>query len=263
MIQADDVPQTSPARTQVGQLWQLGRHRLAIGDATDPQVVAQLMGDQRASLVFTDPPYGVAYTDTLGRSIENDKLTGRHLQTFLVSAFRNAVAHVTPDSAWFVWHASRFAGEVKGAMEAVGVDVKQQIIWVKGVGTPNTARVSAPQIGRSHWRFLHEPCWYGGTGQPYNAGDRTTTTVWTVPRPTTGTVHPTQKPVNLVFIALLNSSRPGDIVLDLFGGSGSTLIAAQQRDRTAHLVELDTAYADAIIERWEQFTGGEAELIHA
>jgi DNA modification methylase len=138
--------------------------------------------------------------------------------------------------------------------------VRQQIIWVKGQGVDGTAQVKAPAIGRSHFRWLHEPCFYASVSSPFNAGDRKTTTVWTVTRQTTNTVHPTQKPVALVEIALENSSKAGDAVLDLFGGSGSTLIACEKIGRVNRSMELDPKYCDVIVKRWQDFTGKQATL---
>lgn len=262
VVDEDEVPEppTEP-KTKLGDLYHLGRHRLLCGDSTDEATVARLMDGEKADMVFTDPPYGVSYVDSLGRSIENDNLTGQSLLQFIQKAFEQGVKQTKKDTPWFVWHADKFSCEFKKAMENVGIKVRQQIIWVKGQGEENSSKIAAPAIGGSHWRFLHEPCWYGSTGTPFNLGDRTTTTVWTVTRPTTGTVHPTQKPIPLVNIALLNSSVKNNIILDLFGGSGSTLIAAEQTDRTCYMMELDPKYCDVIIQRWETLTGEKAVLI--
>jgi DNA modification methylase len=260
-IVEDKVPESAPQRSSLGDIWQLGRHRLMVGDATREQDVKKLMSGEKASLVFTDPPYGVEYTDSLGRSIKNDELIDEGLEKFLFQAFKCAAESSEQDTAWYVFHSDRFSCEFASAMKRAGVRVRQQIIWVKGEGVEGTSRIKAPAIGGSHFRFLHEPIWYGSTGTPFNLGDRTTTTVWTVSRPTTGTFHPTQKPIPLIVIALKNSSEKGSIVLDLFGGSGSTLIACEQTDRRAFLMELDPKYCDVIITRWETLTGQKAELL--
>jgi len=260
-IVEDEVPESAPQRSSLGDVWQLGNHRLMVGDSTKDEDVKKLMGREKASLVFTDPPYGVEYTDSLGRSIKNDELVGQGLEEFLTKAFKCAVDSSEANTAWFVFHSDRFSSEFASAMKQVGVKVRQQIIWVKGEGVEGSSRIKAPAIGGSHFRFLHEPCWYGSTGTPFNLGDRTTTTVWTVSRPTTGTFHPTQKPIPLIVIALKNSSEKGSIVLDLFGGSGSTLIACEQTDRRAFLMELDPKYSDVILTRWENFTGQKAQLL--
>ena len=257
----DDVPEAPEEPiTKPGDLWILGNHRLLCGDSTDVLAVERLMDGEKADMVFTDPPYGVSYEDSKGRKIQNDELTGENLQVFLQQAFACGVTASSSDAPWFVWHASRFQREFENALNECSVNVRQQIIWVKGEGREGTAEVAAPAIGRSHFRWLHEPCFYASLGKPFNAGDRKTTTVWTVTRQTTGTVHPTQKPTDLIKIALDNSSKPGQLILDLFGGSGSTLIASEQNNRKARLMELDPAYCDVIIKRWEDFTGKKAIL---
>jgi len=243
-----------------GDVWLLGKHRLMCGDSTSLDEVERLMAGAKADMVFTDPPYGVSYTDSLGRSIKNDELTDGDLQDFLRDAFASGVAVTAADAPWYVWHASRYQREFENALNSCAVNVKQQIIWVKGEGVDGTAQVHAPAIGRSDFRWLHEPCFYASRGNPFNAGDRKTTTVWTVSRPTTGTVHPTQKPIPLIEIALENSSKKKAMVLDLFGGSGSTLIACEKTGRQARLMELDPRYCDVIVQRWQQFTGKLAVL---
>jgi DNA modification methylase len=252
----DAVPEApiNPA-TVLGDVWVMGKHRLMCGDSTSIEAVDKLMAEGKADMVFTDPPYGVSYTDSLGRSIKNDELTDGDLQEFLEEAFASAVAVSVVDSPWYVWHASRYQREFENALNSCGVQVRQQIIWAKGEGVDGTAQVKAPAIGRSDFRWLHEPCFYASRGNPFNVGDRKTTTVWTVSRPTTGTVHPTQKPIPLIEIALDNSAKSGATVLDLFGGSGSTLIACEKTGRTAHIMELDPKYCDVIIKRWQEFTG--------
>ena len=252
----DDVPEPpEDPITKPGDLWILGNHRLLCGDSTNIQHVERLMDGKKADMVFTDPPYGVSYEDSKGRKIQNDELTGENLQAFLQQAFACGITASSPNAPWFVWHASRFQREFENALNDCAITIRQQIIWVKGEGREGTAEVAAPAIGRSDFRWLHEPCFYASPGKPFNAGDRKTTTVWTVTRQTTGTVHPTQKPTDLIKIALENSSKAGQMILDLFGGSGSTLIACEQNHRKARLMELDPAYCDVIVKRWEDFTG--------
>lgn len=259
----DDAVPEPPVEpvTRLGDVWLLGGHRVMCGDSTSVDAVDTLMADCKADMVFTDPPYGVSYEDSKGRKIQNDELVDDKLQEFVTEAFSCGVAICKDGAAWFVWHASRFQREFENALNKAGLKVRQQIIWVKGQGVDGTAQVQAPAIGRSHFRWLHEPCFYASKSQPFNAGDRKTTTVWTVTRQTTGTVHPTQKPVALIEIALENSSKSEDVVLDLFGGSGSTLIACEKTGRIARLMELDPKYVDVIIKRWQDFTGKQA--IHA
>jgi len=248
-----EVDEAGPVHSVPGEIYQLGPHRLMCGDSTSVDAVERLMAGEKADMVFTDPPYGVSYTDSLGRSIKNDDLTDGDLQEFLQNAFCSAVAVSVDDAPWYVWHASRYQREFENALNACAVQVKQQIIWVKGEGVDGTAQVKAPAIGRSDFRWLHEPCFYASRGNPFNAGDRKTTTVWTVSRPTTKTVHPTQKPIPLIEIALENSAKKKSTILDLFGGSGSTLIACAQTKRTARLMELDPRYCDVIRRRWTRW----------
>lgn len=254
----DDVPSVPiKADCRLGDLFLLGSHRLLCGDSTDASQVARLMNGEKADMVFTDPPYGVSYTDSLGRSIQNDELTDEKLQKFLSQAFAAAFSVTLIDAAWFVWHASRYQREFESALEETNIKVRQQIIWVKGEGHEGTSRISAPAIGRSHFRWLHEPCFYATAGKPFNKGDRTTTTVWTVTRPTTGSIHPTQKPVPLIEIALANSCPGNGLVLDPFLGSGSTLIACEKTNRKCYGMEIDPLYCDVILDRWAKFTGKE------
>lgn len=218
------------------------------------------MDGNKADMVFTDPPYGVSYTDSLGRTLKNDELTDKNLETFVYQAFKALAENSKPNAAWFVWHSSRFQREFENALNQAGVTVRQQIVWIKGEGVEGSAQIKAPAIGRSHFRWLHEPCFYAGIDTPFNLGDRKTTTVWTVTRQTTGTVHPTQKPVGLVEIALCNSSKSGDAVADVFLGSGSTLIACEKMSRRCFGMELDPIYCDVIVKRFEEFTGQKAVL---
>jgi len=257
----DEVPEVpvDPV-TKLGDVWLLGKHRLMCGDSTSVDAVERLMASQKADMVFTDPPYGVSYQDSKGRKIQNDELVDQKLEEFVSEAFVSGVTVSKEGAAWYVWHASRFQREFENALNAAGLKVRQQIIWVKGQGVDGTAQVNAPAIGRSHFRWLHEPCFYASISNPFNAGDRKTTTVWTVTRQTTNTVHPTQKPVPLIEIALKNSSKGDDFVLDLFGGSGSTMIACEKTGRVARLMELDPKYCDVIIKRWQDFTGKTATL---
>lgn len=259
LTDADETPEPPAQPVSVlGDVWVMGKHRVMCGSSTEVTTVEKLMAGEKADMVFTDPPYGVSYTDSLGRSIKNDELTDGDLQEFLRDAFVSGVTVSASDCPWYVWHADRFTTEFVAALEEAGLRVRQQIIWVKGEGREGTAEVAAPAIGGAHYRFLHEPCWYASLGTPFNAGNRKTTTVWTVTRQTTGTVHPTQKPTDLIKIALDNSSKLGQIILDLFGGSGSTLIACEQLGRQARLMELDPKYVDVIVTRWQEFTGKQA-----
>jgi DNA modification methylase len=303
--------------TQPGDLWTLGGHRLLCGDSTDPGVIDRLMAGKKASMVFTDPPYGVSYEAQSGKfeQIANDELTGDQLATkLLIPAFRLMAAHTFQEAAFYIWHASTTRKDYEYAMTAAGLIEHQYLIWSKGQIV----------LGHAHYHWMHEPCFYASKeGQsPAFYGDRTQTTVWTATpaaggdattigtgiilmdgrggslylaqkapknkrirtvrllegqtlklQPDSpvadlweigrdqGAEHPTQKPVALAQRAILNSSRPGEIVLDSFLGSGSTLIGAEATGRVCYGAELDPRYCDVIIKRWEAFTGGKAQKV--
>lgn len=246
---ADDAPPPPDAPTaQAGDVWLLGDHRVVCGDSTDASVVERLMDGGLADLLYTDPPYGVSYTG--GRKkwdgIKNDATTGDDLEAFLLAAFTSAAANCSDDAAWYIWHASNTSGEFYRALAAVGRKASAQIVWLKNVMAG----------GFGHYRGRHEPCIYS-SGTFY--GGRDQDTVWQVSRER-NYQHPTQKPVKLAERALRNSTKRGDVVLDLFGGSGSTLIACERRGRIARLVELDPKYVDVIVRRWQDLTGQQARL---
>jgi len=258
----DDVPEPPPESiTKPGDLWILGDHRLLCGDSTDVLAVERLMDGQKADMVFTDPPYGVSYDHTArpkpGKKnhgiIDNDELTGAQLQDFLVAAFNNADLYSMPDCAAYIWYASLRTVDFFNALEPTSFVNNQQIIWVKPM-----------LLGRSKYQWAHEPCIFAVKGSPFHTEDRTKTTVWDFGGyDKSKNQHPTQKPTFLAKEALGNSSLPGQIVLDPFGGSGSTLIAAQETGRHARLMELDPIYCDVIVKRWEDFTGKKAILEEA
>jgi DNA modification methylase len=253
----DDVPEP-PADpiTKPGDLWILGNHRLLCGDSTNIQHVERLMDGQKADMVFTDPPYGVSYDHTArpkpGKKnhgiIDNDELTGQQLEEFLLAALGNADLASKPDCAAYIWYASLRTVDFFNAVDQTAFQNSQQIIWVKPM-----------LLGRSRYQWAHEPCIFAVKGSPYHTEDRTKTTVWDFGGyDKSKNQHPTQKPTFLAKEAMANSSLPNQIVLDLFGGSGSTLIAAEETHRHARLMELDPAYCDVIVKRWEDFTGNTA-----
>ena len=256
----DDVPEP-PADpiTKPGDLWILGNHRLLCGDSTDVLAVERLMDGKKADMVFTDPPYGVSYDHTArpkpGKKnhgiIDNDELTGQQLQEFLVAALNNADISSKPDCAAYIWYAHPRTVDFFNAVGQTAFQDNQQIIWVKPM-----------LLGRSRYQWAHEPCIFAVKGSPYHTEDRTKTTVWDFGGyDKSKNQHPTQKPTFLAKEAITNSSLPNQIVLDLFGGSGSTLIAAEETHRKARLMELDPAYVDVIVKRWEDFTGNTAVCV--
>jgi site-specific DNA-methyltransferase (adenine-specific) len=232
-------------------VWLLGRHRLVCGDSTQTDLVMQLMDGTRADMLHTDPPYGVSYKGGQKEwdGIKNDALTDDSLVDFLYEAFASAVPATKPGAPWYVWHADMTTAEFVKALKMVDRKLSSHIIWVKN------------QMGGGwgDYRAKHEPCIYSSGGKSAWYGGRDQSTVWNVDRER-DYVHPTQKPVELVRRAIDNSSKAGDAVLDLFGGSGSTLIGCEQSGRTAYLMELDPRYVDTIVLRWQGFTGQNAVL---
>jgi DNA modification methylase len=251
-IDEDQVPNIpNDPVSMAGDLWILGRHRLLCGDSTMTDEVDRLMAGTRADLLHTDPPYGVAYKGghKEWEGIKNDKLEGDGLVDFLYEAFSSAVPALKPAAPWYVWHADMTTAEFIKALNMVERKLSSHIIWVKN------------QMGGGFgdYRAKHEPCIYSSGGRAAWYGGRDQSTVWNVDRER-DYVHPTQKPVELVRRAIENSSKAGDAVLDLFGGSGSTMIGCEQTGRTAYLMELDPKFVDAIVLRWQAFTGQNAIL---
>jgi DNA modification methylase len=247
----DDVPETPEEPiTKPGDLWILGNHRLLCGDSTSLDEVEKLMAGAKADLLHTDPPYGVSYDGKGGQKqwemIKNDAMVEDGLVDFLVAAFNCANLSLKDKAAWYVWHGYKGTCEFYEALKLAGKKPGAQIVWVKnGLGTM-----------WSNYRPKHE-CVIYVSGEFYGGYDQST--VWDVARER-NYVHPTQKPVELVERALINSSKKGQLVLDLFGGSGSTLIACEQEHRHCRMMELDPIYCDVIVKRWENFTGKKAML---
>lgn len=266
LTDADEIPEP-PADpiTRPGDLWILGNHRLVCGDSTNARDIARAMGGALADLVWTDPPYGVAIgdknklLDELGhgsnrvkRNLINDTLDEAGLERMLDGAFDNAVAHCNAGASWYVAAPAGPLHIVFGqALKDRGI-WRQTIQWVKNNATFSPMGVSY------HW--ASEPIFYGWlpNGAHRYFGDRKQTTVWEIDRPSRSAEHPTMKPVELVARAIQHATLPGEVVLDLFLGSGTTLIAAEQEGRHCRGVEIDPIYCDVIVERWEAFTGREA-----
>ncbi len=251
--EVSDVPEETV--THPGDLWLLGPHRLLCGDATSTEDVGRLMGGEQAALVFTDPPYGVAYEGgTADRlTLANHDLDDPAFLAFLTAAFSNMLAVTRPGGAVYTCHADSRGLLVRQAFVSAGWLLKQFLVWVK----------QSLVLGRQDYQWRHEPILYGWKpgAAHFFVPDRTQTTVWEVDRPSRSAEHPTMKPVALVATSIGNSSRPGEVVLDPFGGSGSTLIACEQLGRSARLMELDPRYCDVIVRRWEQATGKTAERV--
>ena len=249
------VPDAGQTLTQPGDLWLLGDHRLLCGDSANPEHMARLMDGGEADLLLTDPPYNVAYeggTDA-AMTIANDDMDDASYRKFLVATLGCAVAVLRPGGAFYCWHADSEGLTVRGACSDIGLRVRQCLIWVK----------SSLVLGRQDYQWKHEPCLYGwkdGAGHTW-LSDRSQTTVLEFAKPARNGEHPTMKPVPLFLYLMQNSSAAGGTVLDPFGGSGTTLIAAEQTGRHARLMELDPRYCDVIVKRWEQFTGKQAKRV--
>lgn len=283
-IVQDEVPEIPDVAPKVkrGEIYQLGNHRLMCGDSTDKSDVERLMAGQKADLLLTDPPYNVNVSNSQGMRIENDNMAKSAFEGFLNDAFSNASEFLIPGGAFYVWHGDNARVTFQQALENNKLTVKQCLIWVKNGFT----------LCRQDYKWAHEPCLYG-----WKEGDshyfikefnhatviedkvdikklkkeellalveklidpkEVATTVMRADKPLKNDLHPTMKPNKLIAEQIRNSSRLGENVLDLFGGSGTTLICAEQLHRNSFTMEYDPRYADVIIERWENLTGKKA-----
>ena len=248
----DAVPEVSATPiSRPGDVWELGNHRLVCGDATDPKSYELLMADAKADMVFTDPPYNVDYANSAkdkmrgkDRPILNDNL-GDGFYDFLLAALTPMLERCA--GATYIAMSSSELDTLQQAFRAAGGKWSTFIIWAKNTFT----------LGRADYQRQYEPILYGWRdgADHFWCGARDQGDVWNVKKPAKNDLHPTMKPVELVERAIRNSSRPGDIVLDPFGGSGTTLIAAEKNGRVARLMELDPKYCDVIVKRWQDFTG--------
>jgi len=246
------LPETPISRT--GDPWVLGDHKLLVGDATSAHDVSVLMAGDAADLVFTDPPYNVDYEGYTEQclKIRGDRMSDTDFKQFLENAFRSYRAIVKSGASLYVCHSSSWQREFQNALETAGFEMRCQVIWAK-----NTFA-----WGFGRYKFQHEPLFYchvAGQKDPWY-GDKSQSTLWEEKKPSANRLHPTMKPVELIERALVNSSKAGDLVADLFGGSGSTLIACERRGRVARLMELDSRYADVICRRYQEYTGKDAVL---
>lgn len=237
------------AFVQRGDVWTVGRHRLMCGDATSAGDVATLMDGKKANLVLTDPPYGVSFKSSDGLSIENDSIKGEEFYQFLLSAFQNMASHLEKGGAAYIFHADTEGLNFRKAFVDAGFHLSGCCIWVK----------NSLVLGRSDYQWQHEPVLYGflQNGKHYwskNAG-RSQTTIWNFDKPKKNKNHPTSKPLDLLAYPIGNSSRENAIVIDTFGGSGSTLMACEKTNRICHTMELDEKYASVILRRFVEDTG--------
>ncbi len=250
----DDCPEADPGAviTKPGDLWILGDHRLLCGDSTNPQHLERLMKGQQADLWITDPPYNVDYQGGTGLKIQNDNMSNDDFRQFLRDCYSSANSALKPGAAFYIWHADSEGYNFRGAAFDIGWQVRQCLIWVK----------SSLVMGRQDYHWKHEPCLYGwkeGAAHIWNT-DRKQTTVLEFDKPSRNGEHPTMKPVDLFQYQIDNSTKQNAIVLDSFGGSGTTAIACERIHRKARLMELDPVYCDVIVKRWSDFTGREAVL---
>jgi len=247
-----DVPE-QPV-TILGDIWMLGEHRLMCGDSTDAGSVALLMDGQKADQLVTDPPYNVDYTGKTKKAlkIQGDSMGDAPFRQFLTDAFTNAYSVMKAGASYYIWHADLEGYNFRGACKDSGLEVRQCLVWNKDTMV----------MGRQDYHWKHEPCLYGwkeGSGHLW-ASDRKQTTIITCKRPSKSELHPTMKPVELMEYQIKNNTKGEDIVLDLFGGSGSTLLACEKTNRHCRMMELDPKYCDVIINRWQDFTGKKATM---
>jgi DNA modification methylase len=262
----DEVPEVpQDPVTKLGDVWILGKHRVMCGDSTSVDAVNTLIQESLVDLAVTDPPYGVSYADknkSLNESgkgnriqtpIKNDHLQGSELKDFFLASFSCLYLAMKPGAPFYIFAPQ--GGEqmmMMMMMQEASLPVRHELIWVKNNHV----------LGRADYHYKHEPVLYGwkdGAGHPWY-GDRNKFSIWNVNKPTQSKLHPTMKPVELIEIPIQNSSKGHDVVLDLFGGSGTTLIACEKTNRIARLMELDPKYCDVIVKRWQDFTGKQATL---
>ena len=251
--EAPPLPQES--KTKPGDIYKLGKHRLMCGDSTSIDHLERLCDDQAVDMWLTDPPYNVAYEGKTKDSltIQNDSMGDDQFRQFLRDAYVAADAVMKAGAVFYIWHADSEGYNFRGAAQDAGWKVRQCLIWKK----------SSMVMGRQDYHWKHEPCLYGwkeGAGHLW-ATDRKQTTILEFEKPSRNGEHPTMKPVALFEYQMLNNTKGGDIVLDSFGGSGTTMIAAEKNGRVAYLMELDPKYCDVIVKRWEDFTGKKAVLL--
>lgn len=251
----DDVPELKPeATTKLGDIWLLGSHRVMCGDSTNIDALKRVCLDGLVDMWLTDPPYNVAYKGKTKDALEikNDEMTDDQFLQFLRDACSAADTVMKPGAVFYIWHADSEGYNFRAAIKDAGWKLRQCLIWKK----------QTMVLGRQDYQWKHEPCLYGwkdGASHLW-ANDRKQTTILEFNKPARSEQHPTMKPVELFSYQMLNNTKIGDVVLDSFGGSGTTLLAAEQNRRVARLIELDPKYCDVIIRRWQDFTGKKAVL---
>lgn len=287
-LEEDDYEVILPEvpRAKLREIYQLGNHRLMCGDSTNPADVQKLMNGATADLLHTDPPYNVNITNSEGMSIQNDNMEEKAFREFINKAMKNAADVLRPGGAFYVWHGDNESITFREALNKNQLSIRECLIWVK----------NNFNLGRQDYQWIHEPCLYGWKdgAAHYFINDRTQSTVFEdsinidkmkkdelktmlkqllnnqnkeavsvihEDKPTKNDLHPTMKPIKLCGKLICNSTRAEENVLDLFGGSGSTLIACEQLNRKCYMMEYDPKYVDVIIDRWEQLTGQKAKKL--
>lgn len=277
VVEDDDFEMSVPeeAKSKLGDIYQLGRHRLMCGDSTNIENVKQLVGGAQIDLLLTDPPYNVNYEGNAGK-IKNDNMEDTAFRKFLTDAFVCAWTVMKPGAAFHIWHADSEGYNFRGACRDAGFRVRQCLIWVK----------NALVLGRQDFQWKHEPCLYGEKelpfgeiaeyvdedhepclygwkdGKHYWFKNRKQTTILEFDKPIKSAEHPTMKPIKMFDYEIKCNTKESENVLDLFSGSGTTLMACEQDGRNAYCMEFDPKFVDVIINRWEQFTGEKAILIN-
>ena len=252
-IKEEEIPEIKEdSKSKRGEIYQLGRHRIMCGDSTDFSDIEKLLAGSTVDLLITDPPYNVDYSGKTKDSLKigNDNMSDSDFENFLQQSFRNADSVMKPGAAFYIWHSDSNGYIFRKACEEVGWKVRQCLIWNK----------NSMVLGRQDYQWKHEPCLYGwkdGAAHLWT-NDRKQTTVIDYERPQKSERHPTMKPVGLFEYQIRNNTKKEGTVLDIFGGSGTTLIACEQNSRTAYLMEILPSYVDVIIERWENLTGKKA-----
>ena len=260
--QDDLIPDNAPAIAKLGDIWQLGRHRVMCGDSTKKEDVEKLMDGKKADMVFTDPPYGVSYEEKAKRNGykgETSKIAGdegvEEAAQVYGEAFKRIFENIKSGAVYYVCAPQGGDQEMMMMMMRSTIPCRHQLIWKK----------DSPvfSMGRLDYDYQHEPILYGWKGSHNHiGGGKFRTSIWEIPRPKASKLHPTMKPVELIQEAILNSSKGEDIIIDLFLGSGSTLIAAEKTGRICYGMEIDSKYCDVIIKRYEDYTHGKATKIN-
>ena len=242
-----DAELEKPCKSKTGDIWHLGKHTVICGDSTLPKTYTTLLGDTKVNLVCTDPPYGVSFKSASGLTIQNDSMKNEEFYTFLLSSFQRMAEHLEKGGSAYVFHADTEGLNFKKAFIDAGFHLAGCCIWVK----------DSLVLGRSDYQWQHEPVLYGfmQNGKHHWYSDRKQTTIWHFDKPKRNANHPTSKPLDLLGYPIGNSTQENGVVMDTFGGSGSTLMACEQMNRICYTMELDEKYASVILRRYVEDTG--------